>query len=89
VWGIPQNLALADLQKIATLGSGAFGQVSLVKSGAKFYALKALSKAQILEMGLQVRSRPLHIVCISRHDAWSCTGYQARHLRHHNPVVEA
>lgn len=36
------------------LGSGAFGQVMLVKHQGKYMALKSLSKQQILDMGLQV-----------------------------------
>ena len=47
---------MSDLKKVATLGAGAFGQVQLVKYEDKFYAMKTLSKAQIIEMGLQVTS---------------------------------
>lgn len=43
-----------DLKKIATLGAGAFGQVFLVKHSSQYYALKCLSKAQVIETGLQV-----------------------------------
>lgn len=50
-----QDVKASDLQKIAVLGSGAFGQVMLVKHEGKYLALKTLSKPQIIEMGLQVR----------------------------------
>ena len=48
-----QDVKLSDLQKIGVLGSGAFGQVMLVKYEGQYMALKTLSKQQILEMGLQ------------------------------------
>ena len=49
-----QDIKIGDLQRIAVLGSGAFGQVMLVKHEGKYMALKSLSKQQIVEMGLQV-----------------------------------
>ena len=49
-----QAIQLKELKKIATLGAGAFGQVFLVKHDSKYYALKCLSKALVLETGLQV-----------------------------------
>ena len=52
-----QDVKLSDLEKIGVLGSGAFGQVMLVKYEGNYMALKTLSKQQILEMGLQVRRR--------------------------------
>lgn len=55
---------LADLKKVAVLGSGAFGQVTLVRQGSKYYALKTLAKAQVLANGLQVG--PL-LACICLH----------------------
>lgn len=48
-----QDVKLSDLQKSGVLGSGAFGQVMLVKYEGQYMALKTLSKQQILEMGLQ------------------------------------
>lgn len=45
-----------DLKKVATLGAGAFGQVFLVKHNRQYYALKCLSKALVIETGLQVRA---------------------------------
>ena len=50
-------MKLSDLEKIGVLGSGAFGQVMLVKYEGNYMALKTLSKQQILEMGLQVSCR--------------------------------
>ena len=50
-----QAIALRDLRVIGQLGSGAFGQVSLVRYEGRYYALKALSKAHVLQAGLQVR----------------------------------
>ena len=49
-----QKVTLADLKKIKVLGQGAFGQVVLVKHGNQHYALKILSKQQIITQGLQV-----------------------------------
>jgi len=49
-----QAIQLKELKKIALLGAGAFGQVFLVKHNTKYYALKCLSKALVLETGLQV-----------------------------------
>ena len=51
-----QVVQLKDLKKIASLGAGAFGQVFLVKHNTKYYALKCLSKALVVETGLQVGS---------------------------------
>ena len=57
-----------DLQRIAVLGSGAFGQVMLVKHEGKYMALKTLSKQQIVEMGLQVHhAPPQHVHAPNRH----------------------
>ena len=53
-----QVVQLKDLKKIASLGAGAFGQVFLVKHNTKYYALKCLSKALIIETGLQVGPCP-------------------------------
>jgi len=49
------NCELADLETIGILGRGAFGTVSLVKDPAtgKSYALKAIRKNQVVEMGQQ------------------------------------
>ena len=49
-----QDIKATDLEKIAVLGAGAFGQVMLVKNEGKYMALKTLSKQQILDLGLQV-----------------------------------
>lgn len=58
-----QLIQLRDLKKISALGAGAFGQVFLVKHGAKYYALKCLSKALVIETGLQVCcSPPTHAI---------------------------
>ena len=51
---VAQDIKATDLVKIAVLGSGAFGQVMLVKHESAYMALKSLSKQQILEMGLHV-----------------------------------
>lgn len=51
----PQTLKPEDLRHIAVLGSGAFGRVTLVEYEGKTYALKTLSKAHIIQTGLQVR----------------------------------
>lgn len=53
-----QEIKLMDLKKVATLGAGAFGQVFLVKHNSQYYALKCLSKAQVIETGLQVSAEP-------------------------------
>ena len=53
-----QALQLRDLQKVTLLGAGAYGQVLLVKHGGKHYALKCMSKLQIVENGLQVGTAP-------------------------------
>lgn len=54
-----QALQLRDLQKVTLLGAGAYGQVLLVKHGGKHYALKCMSKLQIVENGLQVGTAPI------------------------------
>lgn len=65
-----QVIQLRDLKKVASLGAGAFGQVFLVKHNTKYYALKCLSKALVIETGLQVSS------CIwareKRQYCWAC-----------------
>ena len=53
-----QDVKLSDLEKIGVLGSGAFGQVMLVKYERQYMALKTLSKQQIIEMGLQASPPP-------------------------------
>jgi serine/threonine protein kinase len=50
------QMSLGDFEKVAVLGAGAFGQVLLVRQGAKYYALKVLSKQHLLQTGLQVRN---------------------------------
>eukprot|EP00884_Botryococcus_braunii_P004083 jgi/Botrbrau1/13676/Bobra.0378s0008.1 len=50
---VKRNFSLNELSKVAVLGAGAFGQVHLVKGGGKHFALKTLSKPQIMDMGLQ------------------------------------
>ncbi|KAK9817313.1 hypothetical protein WJX72_012521 [[Myrmecia] bisecta] len=47
------NVKLGDLQKVAVLGAGAFGMVTLVKHRSTYFALKTLGKEQIVKMGLQ------------------------------------
>lgn len=47
-----QKISMRDLQTVATLGSGAFGQVMLVRYGGAHHALKALTKSQIVAVGL-------------------------------------
>jgi hypothetical protein len=49
-----QALKLEDLKHVAMLGSGAFGRVTLVQYEGRYYALKALSKAHVVQTGLQV-----------------------------------
>lgn len=49
---ITKKLKASDLQHVAILGAGAFGRVSLVKYEGKCYALKALSKAHVVQSGL-------------------------------------
>ena len=61
-----QAIQLKELKKIAALGAGAFGQVFLVKHGSKYYALKCLSKALVMETGLQV-CNPQSIVAMNHH----------------------
>ncbi|DBA94882.1 TPA: cGMP-dependent protein kinase [Trebouxia sp. C0004] len=66
--GVKQAIQLKELKKIATLGAGAFGQVFLVKHNTKYYALKCLSKALVLETGLQAhvkREKDLQAECNS------------------------
>ena len=50
------QITLGELEKVAVLGAGAFGQVTLVKRLGQYYALKVLSKAHIVHNGLQARS---------------------------------
>ena len=45
---------MEDLKHVAMLGSGAFGRVTLVQYEGRYYALKALSKAHVVQTGLQV-----------------------------------
>ena len=40
---------------MTVLGAGAFGQVTLVKHGGRYYALKTLAKMHIVQTGLTVR----------------------------------
>ena len=47
------QILLEELVKVAVLGAGAFGQVTLVKRNSKYFALKVLSKAHIVHNGLQ------------------------------------
>lgn len=48
------NIPFEDLSVIGTLGKGSFGHVQLVQDKAgKTYALKAVSKAQIVQTGQQ------------------------------------
>lgn len=49
------EIPFSDLQVLGTLGKGSFGHVQLVKDkkGGKTYALKAVSKAQIVQTGQQ------------------------------------
>ena len=49
-----QNMCLADLERVRELGAGAMGQVTLVRHGSQSYALKSLSKAHLVQTGLQV-----------------------------------
>lgn len=70
-------MSLADFEKVAVLGAGAFGQVLLVRQGPKYYALKVLSKQHLLQTGLQV------------HDMWCrsspCTRPTPSNLIQHPP----
>ncbi|KAI3430680.1 hypothetical protein D9Q98_005269 [Chlorella vulgaris] len=50
---IKKTLTIDDLQHVAVLGSGAFGRVTLVCYEGKYYALKCLSKAHVVQTGLQ------------------------------------
>ncbi|KAA6429168.1 MAG: cGMP-dependent kinase, partial [Trebouxia sp. A1-2] len=66
--GVKQAVQLKELKKIAVLGAGAFGQVFLVKHGTKYYALKCLSKALVVETGLQAhvkREKEIQAECNS------------------------
>ncbi|KAL0050057.1 hypothetical protein WJX82_003639 [Trebouxia sp. C0006] len=66
--GVKQAIQLKELKKIALLGAGAFGQVFLVKHNTKYYALKCLSKAHVLETGLQAhvkREKEIQAECNS------------------------
>jgi serine/threonine protein kinase len=53
----PQPVYLTELEHIALLGVGGFGKVTLVRLGGKQYALKALSKAFIVEQNLVAHTR--------------------------------
>ena len=72
VVALVQVIQLKDLQKVAALGAGAFGQVFLVKHNSKYYALKCLSKALVMETGLQVWPLICHLFmpqsCVSIED---------------------
>ena len=45
-------MQLSELKQLAVLGTGGFGKVTLVQLGERRYALKAVSKAFIVEHGL-------------------------------------
>eukprot|EP00210_Caulerpa_lentillifera_P000821 g794.t2 len=47
------KLALKDLKEEGILGTGGFGRVLLVSYDSKYYALKCMSKAYVMESGLQ------------------------------------
>ncbi len=47
---------VAELEVVTVLGAGAFGQVTLVKHGGRYYALKTLAKMHIVQTGLTVRT---------------------------------
>jgi len=51
----PKKIGFEDLRVVGTLGKGAFGHVQLVqdKNTGKTYALKAVSKALIVQTGQQ------------------------------------
>lgn len=70
------QLELADFQKVAVLGAGAFGQVLLVKQGSKYYALKVLSKAHLLQTGLHVRFLyPTHTLNLAACECEFCSSH--------------
>ena len=46
------QINLTDLKELGILGTGGFGRVALVTFEEKFYALKCMSKAYIIESGL-------------------------------------
>lgn len=48
---------------MAVLGAGAFGQVTLVKRQGHYYALKILSKAHIVQTGLQAMTNSSPFEC--------------------------
>lgn len=60
------QISLADFEKVAVLGAGAFGQVLLVRQGDKYFALKVLSKQHLLQTGLQVHTA-----------VWQCVFFSA------------
>ena len=70
-----QVLQLRDLHKVTLLGAGAYGQVLLVKHGGKHYALKCMSKLQIVENGLQVGTA-------SMAGSWEHAGLELRVFLH-------
>ncbi|KAH8376840.1 hypothetical protein KR093_001559 [Drosophila rubida] len=43
------HIALSDLKKVATLGSGAFGRVDLVTYGSQTFALKIIKKIEVIK----------------------------------------
>eukprot|EP00803_Ostreobium_quekettii_P000241 evm.model.scf_1252.3 EVM.evm.TU.scf_1252.3 scf_1252:22586-28170(-) len=47
------QVKLEDLKRHGVLGTGGFGRVLLVSHGGKYYALKCMSKAYVMESGLQ------------------------------------
>lgn len=49
-----QAIGLDNLKHLAVLGSGAFGRVTLVQYEGRYFALKTLSKAHVVQTGLQV-----------------------------------
>lgn len=48
-----KNVQLEDLIYYKKLGSGMFGSVFLVKEKEQFYALKCVSKQQVVEQNLE------------------------------------
>jgi len=43
------HIALSDLKKVATLGSGAFGRVDLVTYSNQTFALKIIKKIEVIK----------------------------------------
>ncbi|KAL4451289.1 hypothetical protein ABPG77_009361 [Micractinium sp. CCAP 211/92] len=50
---ISRAIGLDNLKHVAVLGSGAFGRVTLVQYEGRYFALKTLSKAHVVQTGLQ------------------------------------